>query len=64
MKLVTEYLERAVNLERLSEAETNPVFKEQLLEQAKAYHALAEKRAAEMNIPLPRRRSFDGQAQH
>jgi hypothetical protein len=53
MKLVTEYLERAVHFERLAAAEKDPAVKEQMKKQAEAYHKLAAKRAAEMNMPLP-----------
>ena len=56
MKLVTEYLERALHFERLAAAETNPAAKKQMHEQATAYHKLAKKRATEMNAPLPSRR--------
>lgn len=56
MKLVTEYLEQALNFERLAAAETNPAAKKQMQEQATAYHKLAAKRAKEMNVrPSPRR---------
>jgi hypothetical protein len=43
MKLLTECLERAVNLERLAANEQNLVFKSQLLHQARAYRKLAAK---------------------
>jgi hypothetical protein len=44
MKLLTEYLERAVQLEALAADESDPVFKSQLLDQAKAYRKIAAKR--------------------
>ena len=56
MKLATEYLEQALNFERLAAAETNPVAKKQMEGQATAYHKLAAKRAKEMNAPPPSRR--------
>ena len=53
MKLLTEYLERAVQLEALAADETDPVFKGQLLSQANAYRKLAAKKAAEYGMPPP-----------
>jgi hypothetical protein len=53
MKLLTEYLERAVNLERLAEAEPNSTFKTQLLNQAAAYRKMAAKRAKDYGLPPP-----------
>lgn len=53
MKLLTEYLERAVQLEQLADSELDPVFKEQLLKQAKAYRKLAAKRAQDYGLPPP-----------
>jgi hypothetical protein len=43
MKLLTEYLDRAVGLERLAADEENSTFKTQLLDQAAAYRTLAAK---------------------
>jgi hypothetical protein len=43
MKLVTEYLEQAVNFERMAEQEADEDLKAKLLEQANAYLNLAEK---------------------
>jgi hypothetical protein len=53
MKFLTEYLERAVSLERLAADESDPTFKEQLLGQAGAYRKLAAKRAEEYGLPPP-----------
>jgi hypothetical protein len=53
MKLLTEYLERAVNLERLAAGEQDSTFKTQLLNQAAAYRKLAAKRAMEYGLPPP-----------
>jgi hypothetical protein len=53
MKLLTEYLERAVNLERLAEGEQDERFKAQLLSQAAAYRRMAAKRAQEYGLPAP-----------
>ncbi len=53
MKLVTEYLADAANFEQLAAKESDPARKEQLLQQAAAYHQLAEKRAKALGVPLP-----------
>jgi hypothetical protein len=53
MKLLTEYLERAVNLERLAADEQNSKFKAELLNQAAAYRKLAAGRAAQYGLPAP-----------
>lgn len=53
MKLVTEYLERAVQLEALARDEKDEHFKASLLSQADAYRKLAAKRAEESGLALP-----------
>jgi hypothetical protein len=53
MKLLTEYLERAVTLERLAASEQDSNFKTQLLNQAAAYRKLAAKRAKQYGLPPP-----------
>jgi hypothetical protein len=53
MKLLTEYLERAVTLERLAADEQDSKFKTQLLNQAAAYRNLAAKRAEQYGLPPP-----------
>jgi hypothetical protein len=53
MKLLTEYLERAINLESLAADEADSGFKSQLLDQAEAYRKLAAKRAADYGLPAP-----------
>ena len=45
MKMVAEYLEKALNFEQLAAAEKDPKLKAELLEQAKAYRKLAAERA-------------------
>ena len=55
MKLVTEYLEQAVQFERLAESEKNPTLKAELERQAVAYHKLAAKRARELGMAVPKR---------
>jgi hypothetical protein len=53
MKLLTEYLERAINLERLAASEQDSRFKTELLNQATAYRKLAAKRAEQYGLPPP-----------
>jgi len=53
MKMLTEYLERAVSLERLAANEQDSKFKEDLMRQAAAYRKLAAKRASEYGLPEP-----------
>jgi hypothetical protein len=53
MKMLTEYLERAVNLERLAAGEQDSTFKAELLNQAKAYRKLAARRAEQYGLPSP-----------
>ena len=53
MKLLTEYLDRAVSLERLAAGEREFTFKAQLLNQAAAYRKLAAKRAEDYGLPAP-----------
>ena len=53
VKLLTEYLERAIQLEEMAENEPNSAFKDQLLQQAEAYRKLAAKRAKDYGLPAP-----------
>jgi hypothetical protein len=53
MKILIEYLERAVQLERLASSECDAAFKEQLLSQARAYRQMAAKRAKDYGLPGP-----------
>jgi hypothetical protein len=53
MRLLTEYLERAVHFEDLAAAETDPKLKQQLEDQAQAYRQLAAKRSHELGLPPP-----------
>jgi hypothetical protein len=52
MKLVTQYLADAAKFKHLAGLETDPALKEQLLNQAAAYHKLAETRAKDLGLPL------------
>jgi hypothetical protein len=45
MKLVTEYLQQAVQFEQMAKEASDPTLKEQLLKQAGEYHRLAKKRS-------------------
>jgi len=53
LKMVTEYLVRAIEFERMASEETDSTFKDQLLKQAAAYRKLAKERAEKSNLPLP-----------
>jgi hypothetical protein len=53
VKKLTEYLERAVQLEDLAAREPDSAFKEQLLAQAQAYRKLASKWAEDLGMPPP-----------
>lgn len=53
MKLLTEYIERATQLEALADGETNLKFKAELLKQAASYRKLAANRAEKYGMPPP-----------
>jgi hypothetical protein len=53
MKLLTEYLDRAVQLESLAANEPNLQFGAELLKQAKAYREMAADRARQLGLPPP-----------
>jgi hypothetical protein len=53
LKLLTEYLDRAISLERLAAGEQDSTFRAQLLDQAAAYRKLAAKRAKAYGLPAP-----------
>jgi hypothetical protein len=53
MKMVAEYLERAVRFERMAAEETDSALKESLAKQGEAYRKLAAGRAARANLPPP-----------
>ncbi len=48
-----EYLERAIEFEKMAASEENGAFKAQLLNQAADYRRLAAKRATEYGLPMP-----------
>lgn len=54
VKLIAEYLERAHQFERMADHENDPKLRADFEKQARAYHKLAEKRALETRLPLPK----------
>jgi hypothetical protein len=56
MKMTAEYLEHALQFERMASEERCPKAKKQLQDQAAAYRKLAQERAKKINLPLPPRR--------
>jgi hypothetical protein len=53
MKMIAEYIEKAVNFERLAAEEKDSKLKAELLAQAEAYKKLARDRAKREGLPLP-----------
>ena len=53
MKMITEFLERAIEFEQHAATEQNEEFRAALLEQAAAYRKLAAKRAELYGLPTP-----------
>jgi hypothetical protein len=53
MKMVAEYLEKALTFERLAAAEKDAALKENLEKQAAAYRKLAAERAKKSNLQTP-----------
>jgi len=53
MKLLTQYLDRALKFESLAAAETDPKLKIDLEGQARAYRKLASDRATKLGLPQP-----------
>jgi hypothetical protein len=53
MKLLTEYIEHALQFERLAAQERDPHLKARFDEQAKEYRKLAAERAARYGLPPP-----------
>jgi hypothetical protein len=51
MKMVAEYLEKAINFEQMAVAEKDPKLKADLLEQANAYRKLAAEHALREGKP-------------
>jgi hypothetical protein len=55
MKLIAEFLEKALQFEQMAHEATDPAFKASLVKQAGAYRTLAEERAVSLKVKLPPR---------
>jgi hypothetical protein len=55
MKMIAEYLDKAINFERMASEEKNGELKTALLAQATSYRKLAAERAERQGLPLPPR---------
>ena len=53
MKMLTEFLDRAIEFEKLAASEPNDAFKAELIKQADSYRKLAAKRAERYGLPMP-----------
>ena len=53
MKMIAEYLEKALSFEQMAANERDINLKAKLLEQAQAYRKLANERAAQLNLKVP-----------
>jgi hypothetical protein len=53
MKMLAEYLEHAIEFERMADQTEDGALKEQFLKQAEAYRKLAEKRAIQTGFRKP-----------
>ena len=53
VKMIAEYLDHAIQFERMAAEATDPNFKESMLEQAQAYRKLAAERSARLNLAAP-----------
>jgi hypothetical protein len=51
--MIAEYLEHALQFERMAAEATDPKLKDSLLKQAEAYHKLAVERAERLDFPRP-----------
>jgi hypothetical protein len=51
--MIAEYLEHALQFERMAAEATDPILKESLADQALAYRKLARERADRLHIPIP-----------
>jgi hypothetical protein len=51
LKLLTDYIERALQFEELAKSEAEEAFKAELLTQAEAYRKLAAQRAQKYGLP-------------
>jgi hypothetical protein len=53
MRMVAEYLDRALQFERMAEATQDPKLRDQLMQQSAAYRKLATKRALQLGPLAP-----------
>jgi hypothetical protein len=53
VKTIADYVERAIQFERMAVAETDPKLKESLRAQAQAYRKLVDKRARALGTAAP-----------
>jgi hypothetical protein len=53
IEMIAEYLEHAMQFEKLAAAESDPEVKAKLAGQARAYRKLADERAGRLNLPSP-----------
>lgn len=53
MRMIAEYLDKALDFERLAAAESDAPLKTRLLAQAMAYRKLAADRAKKQGVPFP-----------
>jgi hypothetical protein len=53
MKMLAEYLEKAIHFERMAAQEKDAAFKASLEKQAAAYRKLAAERAKQYNLDAP-----------
>ena len=56
MKMIAEYLEHALQFERMAREATDPALKESFLKQAVAYRKLATERADRIHVQIPAQR--------
>ncbi len=60
MKMIAEYLEHALQFERMASEATDLALRESFHKQALAYRKLAAERAARLNLPTPPEPHNDG----
>jgi hypothetical protein len=53
VKMIAEYLEHALQFERMAKDETDAALRDSLLKQAQAYRKLATERAERLGLPRP-----------
>jgi len=53
VKMIAEYLERALEFENIAAEATDAILKEALIDQALAYRRLATERAQKLRVPIP-----------